>query len=59
MIKVKVINLPKEGLTAEKLEDIINKFIMEETPEEIIQLDFNSEFSFLTIIYKKTLNVHS
>jgi hypothetical protein len=54
MIKVKVIDLPKEGLTAEKLEDIINKFIMEEKPDEIIQLDFNSEFGFLTIIYKKT-----
>jgi len=53
MIKVKVIGLPKEGLTAEKLEDIINKFLMEEKPDEIIQIDFNSEFGFLTIIYKK------
>jgi hypothetical protein len=53
MIKVKVIDIPKEGLTAEKLEDIINKFIMEEKPDEIIQLDFNSEFGFLTIIYKE------
>jgi hypothetical protein len=53
MIKVKVIDLPKEGLTAEKLEGIINKFLMEEKPDEIIQLDLNSEFGFLTIIYKK------
>jgi CRISPR/Cas system CSM-associated protein Csm3 (group 7 of RAMP superfamily) len=53
MIKVKVINLPKENLTSEKLENIINKFVMEEKPDEIIQLDFNSEFGFLTIIYKK------
>jgi hypothetical protein len=53
MIKVKVIDLPKEGLTAKKLEDIINKFLMEEKPDEIIQLDLNSEFGFLTIIYKK------
>jgi hypothetical protein len=53
MIKARVINLPKEDLTAEKLESIINKFVMEEKPDEIIQLDFNSEFGFLTIIYKK------
>jgi hypothetical protein len=53
MIKVKVIDLPKEGLTTEKLEDVINKFIMKEKPDEIIQIDFNSEFGFLTIIYKK------
>jgi hypothetical protein len=53
MIKVKVIDLPKEGLTAEKLEEIVNKFIMEEEPDEIVQLDFNSEFGLLTIIYKK------
>jgi hypothetical protein len=53
MIRVKVLDLPKEGLTAELLEDIINKFIETEQPDEIIQLDFNSEFGFLTIIYKK------
>jgi hypothetical protein len=54
MIKVKVIDLSKEGLTAKKLEDIINKFVAKEKPSKIIQLDFNSEFGFLTIIYEET-----
>lgn len=53
MIRVRVIDLPKEGLTAEKLEEVINDFIVKEQPSEIIWLDFNSEFGFLTIIYKK------
>jgi len=54
MICVKVIDLPKVGLTSKKLEDIINKFIMKEKPSKIIQLDFNSEFGFLIIIYEET-----
>jgi hypothetical protein len=53
VIKVRVIDLPKEGLTAQLLEDIINKFIEAVQPEEIIQLEFNSEFAYLLIIYKK------
>jgi hypothetical protein len=53
MIKVKVIELPREGLTSQMLEEIISSFIATEQPDEIIQMDFNSEFSFLTIIYKK------
>jgi hypothetical protein len=53
MIKAKVIDLPKEGLTAQQLEDIINKFIKTEQPEQITHLDFNSEFAYLIIIYKK------
>jgi hypothetical protein len=53
MIKVKVIDLPKEDLTAERLENIISKFIKTEKPHEIISLDFNSEFGFLIIIYRK------
>jgi hypothetical protein len=53
VIKVKVIDLPKEGLTAEKLEKIINKFIAKEKPDEIIHIEFNSEFGFLIIVYKK------
>jgi len=53
VIRVKVIDLPKEGLTAEKLEAIINAFIETERPDEITHLDFNSEFGFLVIIYKK------
>ena len=54
MIKAKVLDLPKEGLTAEKLEKIINNFIQTENPNEIIQVDFNSEYSYLIIIYKTT-----
>jgi hypothetical protein len=53
MIRVKVIDLPKEDLTSKQLEDIINEFIKTEKPEEITQIDFNSEFAFLIIIYKK------
>jgi hypothetical protein len=52
MIKAKVIDLPKEGLTAEKLESIINKFVAEEEPSEITQLELSSEFGFLIVIYR-------
>jgi hypothetical protein len=53
VIRAKVIDLPKEGLTAEKLEATINAFIEAEKPDEIIHLDFNSEFGYLIIIYRK------
>jgi hypothetical protein len=53
VIKVKIIDLAKEGLTAEKLEQIINNFILTEKPSEIVHLEFNSEYGFLIIIYKK------
>ena len=53
MIKVKVIDLPKEGLTAERLEQIINEFIAVEKPDEVIHIEFNSEFGFLIIVYRK------
>jgi|YelNatPaOPRAMG01_1025707.scaffolds.fasta_scaffold17618_2 hypothetical protein len=53
MIRVKVIDLPKEDLTADKLEELINAFIVIEKPDEIVSLDFNSEFGFLVIVYKK------
>jgi hypothetical protein len=53
MIKVKVIDLPKEGLTAERLEKIINEFIAEEKLDEIIHIELNSEFGFLIIVYRK------
>lgn len=53
MIRVKVIDLPKEGLTADKLEELINAFIAIERPDEIVSLDLNSEFGFLVIVYKK------
>ena len=53
MIRVKVIDLPKEGLTSELLEQIINNFILIEKPSEIVSIEFNSEYGFLIIIYKK------
>jgi hypothetical protein len=53
MIRAKVIDLPKEGLTAERLEQIINEFIAKEKPDEIIHIEFSSEFGFLIIVYKK------
>jgi hypothetical protein len=53
VIRVKVIDLPKEGLTAEALERIISDFISAESPDDIIHLDFNSEFGFLIIVYRK------
>jgi hypothetical protein len=53
VIRVKVIDLPKEGLTAEVLERIINDFIAKEQPSDVISLDFNSEFGFLIIVYRK------
>jgi hypothetical protein len=53
VIRVKVIDLPKEGLTANKLEELINAFIVIERPDEIVSLDLNSEFGFLVIVYKK------
>lgn len=53
MIKAKVIDLPKEGLTHQLLEKIINDFIDSEKPVEIVSIDFNSEYGYLIIIYKK------
>jgi hypothetical protein len=53
VIRAKVIDLPKEGLTAELLEGILNKFIETERPDKIVQFDFNSEFGLLTIVYEK------
>lgn len=53
MIRVKVIDLPKDGLTAQLLERIINDFIDSEEPSEIVHLEFNSEYGYLIIIYKK------
>jgi hypothetical protein len=53
VIRVKVIDLPKEGLTSELLEKIINDFIDGEEPSEIVHLEFNSEYGYLIIIYKK------
>jgi len=53
MIRVKVIDLPKDGLTSKLLEEIINNFILTEKPKEIINIEFNSEYGFLIIIYKK------
>jgi hypothetical protein len=52
-MRAKVIDLPKEGLTAEKLEAIINAFIEAEKPAEIVHIDFNSEFGYLIIVYRK------
>jgi hypothetical protein len=52
-MRAKVIDLPKEGLTAEKLEAIINEFIETEKPDEIVHIDFNSEFGYLIIVYRK------
>jgi hypothetical protein len=53
MIKVKVIELPKEGLTSQKLEEVISSFIAAEQPDEIIQFDFATDFAYLIILYKK------
>jgi hypothetical protein len=53
MIKVKVIELPREGLTGQRLEEIIGSFIAAEQPDEIIQFDFASDFAYLIILYKK------
>jgi hypothetical protein len=53
MIRVKVIDLPKEGLTARELEGIINRFLEEEKPREILQIEFNSEYGFLIVVYRK------
>jgi hypothetical protein len=53
MIRAKVIDLPKEGLTAERLEQIINEFIAEEKPDEIVHIEFSSEFGLIIIVYKK------
>lgn len=53
MIRAKVIDLPKEGLTAQTLEDLLNNFIIIERPDNIIHVEFNSDFGFLIIIYEK------
>lgn len=51
-MKVKVIRLPLEGLTADKLEGIIRGFIETEKPTKIHWMDLNSEFGYLTIVYE-------
>jgi hypothetical protein len=54
VIRAKVIDLPKEGLTADTLEEIINAFILIEKPNNILSVEFNPEYGFLIIIYEKT-----
>jgi len=53
VMRSKVIDLPKEGLTAAVLEGIINEFIETERPSEIVSLDFVPESGFLIIVYRK------
>jgi len=53
VMRARVIDLPKEGLSAPKLEKIINDFIAEEQPSEIKCLELNSELGFLIIVYEK------
>jgi hypothetical protein len=53
MIRAKVIDLPKEGITSHKLENIINNFIETEKPSEIISIQFDPNYGFLIIIYRK------
>jgi len=53
MIKVKIIELPREGLTAQQLEDVINKFIVSETPKNIICISLLESYSYLMIVYVK------
>jgi hypothetical protein len=50
-MKVKVIELPKENLTAQFLEQVINEFLEVEKPIDV-KFEFNSEFGFLIIIYQ-------
>jgi hypothetical protein len=49
-MKAKVIELPKEGLTAQLLEQIINEFLETEKPLDV-RFEFNSEYGFLIIVY--------
>lgn len=53
MIRAKVIDLPKDGLTAQMLEDLLNNFIIIERPDNIIHVELNTDFGFLIIIYEK------
>jgi hypothetical protein len=53
MIRAKVIDLPKEGLTSQTLEELINAFLLIEKPDSIVSIEFNSEYGFLIIIYEK------
>jgi hypothetical protein len=54
VIKAKVIDLPKEGLTASLLEEIINAFLLIEKPDNILSIEFEPEYGYLIIIYEKT-----
>jgi hypothetical protein len=53
VIRAKVIDLPKEGLTAQMLEELINAFLIIEKPDSIISIEFSPEYGFLIIIYEK------
>jgi hypothetical protein len=53
MIRVKVIDIQKEGVTAQMIEDLLNSFIVIEKPDNIIHVEFNTDYGFLIIIYEK------
>jgi phosphoribosyl 1,2-cyclic phosphodiesterase len=53
MMRAKVIELKREGLTAKELEDIINEFIEKENPSNIIAFHFSESYPYLIIIYVK------
>jgi hypothetical protein len=53
VIRVKVVDLPKEDLTASRLEEVVNGFIEAEKPDEVVSLQFDPEFGFLIIVYRK------
>jgi ssRNA-specific RNase YbeY (16S rRNA maturation enzyme) len=53
MMRAKVIEVKREGLTAKELEDIINDFIEKENPSNIISFNFSESYPYLIIIYVK------
>jgi uncharacterized protein YheU (UPF0270 family) len=53
VIRAKVIDLPKDGLTAQTLEELINDFLLIEKPDDIVSIEFSPEYGFLIIVYEK------
>jgi hypothetical protein len=51
-MKVKVIDLPKEGLTAQKIQEAVDRFVEEESPKEILQVNFDSNLALLIVVYR-------
>jgi hypothetical protein len=55
VIRVKVIDLPREGVYPQLIEKIISDFINNEEPDEITHIELNDKYACIIIVYKKAI----